>query len=130
MRLDELFDSVESSIHLPIVDVCASAESYEESPEFLVSVCSLYHLSRLLIPAFEVMVFERRVLLVDATETPSAVCTRVVHAQAMGLVALLKQVIDAGLDITRLWPFTGFAAFMTGHIILVSLRVHGDTRVG
>ncbi|KAF1975360.1 hypothetical protein BU23DRAFT_597899 [Bimuria novae-zelandiae CBS 107.79] len=119
MRLDGLLEAVEQSMQLPIIDLSASAESPDESPELLVSFCSVYHLSRLLLPAFEVLVIEDRPLLLgEATDTPAGVCSGVVYAQAVAFTELLKQFIAKNLDITRLWPFTGYAAFMVGHVFL------------
>ena len=120
MRLDELFESVETSMHLPVMDLSATAESYDESPELVVSFCSLYHLSRLIVPAFEVTVTEQRLLLLsNNVDTASAVCTKVVFYQAMSFTGLLQQMLAKNMDITRLWPFTGYAAFFVGHVFLV-----------
>ena len=120
MQLDKLLEHVELSIHLPVIDLLAAAESCDESPELLVSVCSLYHLSRIIIPAFEVTVIENRPLLLsDAADSSTDMCTRIVFDQALSFTALLKQLIEKNLDITRLWPFTGYAVFLVANIFLV-----------
>lgn len=129
VTLDKLLESLELSAYVPIVDLSASAESCGESPEVLLSLCSIYRLSRLLIPAFEVIVIEGRSLLVlESTDALSSACTRVVFDQAMSYTRLLQQLFASDLDVTRLWPFTGLASFFVGHILLVfsPLQAHLD----
>jgi hypothetical protein len=45
--------------------------------------------------------------------------TEMVFQQVAGFAELLKQFVAKDLDMTRLWPFSGYAAFVTGSVIVV-----------
>lgn len=127
VRLDKLLEDAELSMHLPVTDLLTAAKSCDESPELLASVCSLYHLSRLIIPAFEVIVIENRpLLLTDVAGTSIGMCTKIVFDQALNFAALLQQLIQGNLDITRLWPFSGYAVFLVANIFLVGSQSENE----
>lgn len=118
-KLSELFGPVERSIRLPVTDLCSRAEFYDESPELLTSVCSMYYISRLLLYASMVPIFSA-----CSSESPiprDAVRknAEIVLQQATEFVKLLQQFVAKDLDMTRLWPFSGYGAFVAGSVFMV-----------
>ncbi|OCK82499.1 hypothetical protein K432DRAFT_433461 [Lepidopterella palustris CBS 459.81] len=127
-RLVELFDPIERSIHLLLTDLCSRAEFYDESPELLTSVCSIYHLSRLLMHASMVPI-----LSVCPAESPASresvrKNTEMVLQQATGFAELLQQFVAKDLDMTRLWPFSGYGAFVAGSVFVVYTGIMQSAR--
>ncbi|KAH6866264.1 hypothetical protein B0T10DRAFT_611926 [Thelonectria olida] len=118
-KLMDLFLPLQSSLGLSFGDICDRAESYNESPELLMSLCSMYHLSRLLLHASMVPILSG--YPPDPADAGSSVQTHTEAAlqQATGFVKLLQQFVAKGLDITRLWHFTGYGAFVVGRIFVV-----------
>ena len=120
----KLLDPIERSIGLPLTDMCSQARHYDQDPELLVSVCSVYYLSRLLLHASMVPVLSG-----CPVESPSAmefvrVNASIVLEQALAFEKLLEQLIAHDLDVTRLWHFSGYGAFVTGTVFIVSRSCH------
>ncbi|KAF2685877.1 hypothetical protein K458DRAFT_442200 [Lentithecium fluviatile CBS 122367] len=118
-RLGELLDPLERSMQLPLTDLCSRAKFYEESPELLASVCSMYHLSRLLMHASMVPILSGQPTQSAASKESVQKNTELVLQQAVAFAELLHQLIERDLDITRLWPLSGYGAFMVGHVFVV-----------
>ncbi|KAH7092166.1 hypothetical protein FB567DRAFT_516651 [Paraphoma chrysanthemicola] len=121
--IDELFDPIELAMDIPIADLCSRAEVYEESPELLASICSMAHLSRLLLHASMVPLLSgHHTQSAMLQESMQAHTSMVIH-QAMAYIKLLQQFIARNLDITRLWPITGYGAFTIGIVFVVLKNV-------
>jgi hypothetical protein len=118
--LDNLFDPIERAMNMPIADLCSKAESYEESPELLASICTMAHLGRLLLHASMVPLLSGNHTQSASSQESVQGHTKIVIQQAMAYVKLLQQLITRDLDITRLWPISGYGAFMIGNIFVVS----------
>jgi hypothetical protein len=118
--IEELFDPIERAMDMPITDLCSRAEAYEESPELLASICTMAHLSRLVLHASMVPLLSGTHTQSETSQESVQEHTRIVIQQAMAYVKLLQQFITCDLDITRLWPITGYGAFMIGNVFVVS----------
>jgi hypothetical protein len=129
-KLIEFFDPIECSIQLPLRDLCSRAEFYDESPELLTSVCSMYYLSRLLMHASMVPILSGRPVESPAAGERVKKKVEMVLQQAIAFVELLQQLVSKDLDMTRLWPFSGYAAFVAGSVFVVhSSRCKGYTHL-
>ncbi|KAI5868236.1 hypothetical protein GGS23DRAFT_544613 [Durotheca rogersii] len=118
-KLVKLFEPIELSLHLPLTDICARAEFYDESSELLTSVCSVYYLSRLLMHASMVpMLSGCAEELLDSRESVRGNLDLALQ-HACRFAALLQQFVAEDLDITRLWPFIGYGAFVAGSVFMV-----------
>ncbi|KAL9087904.1 MAG: hypothetical protein Q9165_006466 [Trypethelium subeluteriae] len=122
-KLIQLSDPFERSIQLPLTDLCSHAESYGETPELLTSVSSLYYLNRILMHASMVPIFSGY-----PAELPSSRGLVQEHAEmvlryATGFSRLLQQFVEKNLDMTRLWPFSGYGAYVIGSVFMVYARI-------
>jgi hypothetical protein len=54
----------------------------------------------------------------------------IVLQQAIAYAKLLQQFITRDLDITRLWPISGYGAYMVGNVFVVSFRIFIATASG
>ncbi|KAF2500912.1 hypothetical protein BU16DRAFT_185557 [Lophium mytilinum] len=117
-RLVELFDPIKRSIGLPLTDICSRADFYDESPELLTSVCSMYYLSRLTLHAAMVPVLSDHP--VESSTSKESVCknAEIVFRQAIGFAELLQQFLAQDLDITKLWVVSGWGAFVAGSVFV------------
>jgi hypothetical protein len=63
---------------------------------------------------------------VDSATSEDAVQENLVMAvqQAIAFAELLHQFVAKGLDMTRLWPFTGYAAFIAGSVVVVRCSLY------
>lgn len=115
----EIFEPIERSLELPLTDIYARAEFYNESPEILTSICSMYHLSRLLVHASMVPSLSGYPL--EATDSGETVQqhTDAALRQASRFAELLQQFATKDSDMTRLWHFTGYGAFVVGSLFVV-----------
>ncbi|KAI9744383.1 MAG: hypothetical protein M1818_001912 [Claussenomyces sp. TS43310] len=127
-KLVELFDPIERSIHLPLTDLCSRAEFYDESPELLTSVCSMYHLSRLLMHASMVPILSGYPVESPTSRESVQKNAEMVLQQATEFAELLQQFFAKDLDMTRLWPFSGYGAFVVGNVFMVYRSVMQSTR--
>jgi hypothetical protein len=118
-KLVELFDPIERSIHLPLTDFCSRTKFYDKSPEILTSVCSMYYLSRLLMYASIVPILSGCPVESPASRESVRKNVEIVLQQAIAFVELLQQLVAKDLDMTRLWPFSGYTAFMAGSVFVV-----------
>lgn len=123
-KLIELFNPIESSVQLPVTDLCSRAEFYDESPELLTSVCSMYYLSRLLLHASMVPIFSGCTLESPASKESVRENAAMVLEQATRFAELLQQFVGKDLDMTRLWPLSGYGAFVTGSVFMVGGSLH------
>lgn len=123
-EFNELFGPIERSIRLPLTDLCYQAELYDESPELLVSICSIYYFNRLLLHASMVPVLSD--CCVESPDSSESVQYNswMVLQLAIEFSELLQQFIAKDLDITKLWPFAGHVAFVTGNLFLVCTSQH------
>jgi hypothetical protein len=118
-KLVELFDPIKRSIQLPLTDICSRAEFYDESPELLTSVCSMYYMSRLLMHASMVPILSGRPVESPAAGESVRKNVEIVLQQATAFTELLQRFIARDLDLTMLWPFSGHAAFVAGSVLVV-----------
>jgi hypothetical protein len=101
-ELDELFDPVKRSMHLPLADLCPSAKLYDESPDIVASVCSMSHLSRLLVHASMVPALSGRSYHPKASQESVRGHNTMVLRQAIEYVKLLLQFMESDLkDIVK-----------------------------
>lgn len=114
---------VEKTVQFPTGELFAKAKSYEESPEFLVCVCSLHCLSSIFAQALR-----GKTSPVSISRTPLsrplAECGPELYdmiEQAQRFTELLQHLIANDLDITRLWHVAGFTAFIAARVFLVRL---------
>lgn len=119
-KLIRLLDSIESSLHLDPTQLHTQAEVYGESPELLTCVYSLYHLNRLLLHATVVPAISGCVTGSFLSPNSIRKHAETVLQQANALATLLQQFIAESLDVTRLWPLTGYGAFVASNIFMVS----------
>lgn len=115
----ELFDPIQCSLEMPPKDICARAVLYNESPELLASLCCMYHLCRLLVHASMVPSLSGCPLdPADAAEPIERHIEGALH-QATAFVEIMQQFVDQSLDMTKLWHFTGYGAFVVGSLLVV-----------
>ncbi|KAF2814558.1 uncharacterized protein BDZ99DRAFT_515346 [Mytilinidion resinicola] len=117
-KLVELFDPIEHSIGLPLTDLCSRAEFYDESPELLASVCSMYYLSRLIMYASMVPILSRRPVESSVLRELVRKSADLVLQQAIKFAELLQLFVAQNLDMTRLSPISGYGAFVAGSVFL------------
>ncbi|KAH8201682.1 hypothetical protein TruAng_004120 [Truncatella angustata] len=117
-KLTELLDREGRSLNLPLTKLQARAEVYEESPELLTSVTSVYYLSQMLLYASRVPMFSGR--FAESADSRKSVQQNgeMTFQHATGFAELLKQFASEDLDITRLWPFVGYATFVAGSVFV------------
>ena len=119
-KLAELFKPIERSLQLPLTDLVSRAEIYDESPELLISVCSLYYLNRLSLHISMVPIlsgFNKS----SAPEESVRKNADMALEEAIAFSELLQQFVTNDLDTTRLWPFSAYTAFMAGSVLLVRI---------
>ncbi|KAI9719362.1 MAG: hypothetical protein M1828_006263 [Chrysothrix sp. TS-e1954] len=124
-RIAKLLDPIAHSLQLPLSMISSRADDYDESSELLVSVCSLYYLCRLILHALMVPVLSG-----GQTESHSSnqnIQSNVAEAltQASEFAELLRRFFAENLDVTRLAPFTGYAAFMMASISVTYTNAMG-----
>jgi hypothetical protein len=59
-------------------------------------------------------------------------CSRMVLEYAAAFMKLLQLLFEQNLDLTRLWPLTGYGAFVVGSVFMVcsaAIQVHYRARV-
>jgi hypothetical protein len=125
-QADESLRQVEQSMHFPVEELFAKAKFYDESPEFLICVCSVHVLSRIfaeasknqIVPGSFSPVFGGPPGLQHNSEG------MVVLEQSLKFTELLQQLLANGLDVTRLWHVTGYVAFIAARVFLV--RISGE----
>lgn len=121
-KIDELFELVEpihQALHLPLTDIESLAVSSHESPELLMSVCSVYYAISFLLHILMVPTLPKCTTESTGYESTSATKADMAFHQAISFAGLLRQFITKGFDITRLWPFVGYATFLAGSVFLV-----------
>lgn len=118
-RIDESLNQVKPCMQFPVGDIFAKASSYDESPEFLVCVCSVYYLSRIFVESYKIIVPDSVSQTFGAAPDFQADAKESVIAESMLFIRLLQRLLDNGQDITRLWHVTGYAAFIVARIMLV-----------
>jgi hypothetical protein len=118
--IENLLDRFERSMHMPINDLCSRAEAYHESPELLASICTMLHLSRLLLHASMVPFLSGSHSQSSISRDLVSEHVKIVLEQAVAYSKLLQELVTSDLDITRLWPMTGYGAFMVGSVFIVS----------
>ena len=119
-KLAELFKPIERSLQLPLTDLVSRAEIYDESPELLTSVCSVYYLNRLSLHVSMVPILSGSTKSLAPAESVRENAD-IALKKAIEFSELLLQFVVNDLDITRLWPFSAYAAFMAGSILLVCI---------
>ncbi|KAI9703034.1 MAG: hypothetical protein M1820_006025 [Bogoriella megaspora] len=117
-ELEELSDTMERSMFLPTSDLISHAEKYDESPELLISACSLHYLSRILTHASMVPILGGRPVHSAALKQSVRENAKMALQQTIELAKQLHQFVKNHLDPTRLWPFTGYAAFVAGSVFM------------
>jgi hypothetical protein len=122
--IEKLFDPIECSMHIPITNLRSMAEAYDESPELLVSICTMAHLSRLFLHATMVPLLSGKHQNSTISQESVQRHTEMVVQQATAYVRLLKQFFALDLDITRLWPICGYGAFMVGNVFAVCYTLY------
>ena len=120
-ELVKLFEPIERTLHLSVTSICSLAEFYNENPELVTCVFSVYHLSRLLLHASMVPLLSGCSVGTPAERDSAQENNGAALQQAVSFVKLLQQVIANDLDITRLWPFIGYGAFVAGSVFVVKL---------
>lgn len=120
-KLIELFEPVDKSLQLPIMDLCSRAELYDESPELLVSVCTIYYRSKLLLHASMIPILSGCSAALTSRESVLK-NAEIVLRQAIEIAGVLQRLVTQDLDMTRLCPFSGHAAFVAGSVFLVRCK--------
>ena len=118
-ELAKLSDTMERSMLLPTSDLISHAELYDESPELLTSTCSLHYLSRILTHASMVPILGGRPIHSPSLTQSVREHAEIALQQTVELAQHLRQFVKKHLDPTRLWPFTGYAAFVAGSVFMV-----------
>jgi hypothetical protein len=113
-------DPVEKSIRIPVTDINAQADFYDDTPELVVSVCSLYHFCRILIHASMVPILSGSMESTHSREFVQQHADAALQ-QAVAYANLLQQIIIHDLDVTRLWPLSGYGAFVAARVLLVCI---------
>ncbi|OAF99066.1 uncharacterized protein CC84DRAFT_1210508 [Paraphaeosphaeria sporulosa] len=116
-RIEKCLNQVEPYMQFPVGDIFAKAKSYDESPEFLVCVCSVYYISRIFLESHKMLVQSTRLQSLGAGPEFYVDAIGRIIAESMQFIRLLKQLLDNGQDITRLWHVTGYTAFIVGRIM-------------
>jgi hypothetical protein len=125
--LDELFATVEDSLQVPVTNLCARAKVYDESAELVASVCTMFHLSRLLMHASMVPMLSGRPNQSLCSPQTSLDHIKMVLQDAGEFVKILQQFEEHDLDLTRLWPMTGYGSFIVVNVLLVrALKARDD----
>ncbi|KAL9069590.1 MAG: hypothetical protein Q9157_006102 [Trypethelium eluteriae] len=117
-KLIQLSDPIERSIHLPFTDLSSQAELFDETPELLTSVSSLYYLNRILMHASMVPILSGYPIEPPTSRELVQENAEMVLQHAIGFAGILQQFVERGLDMTRLWPFTGYGAFVVGSVFV------------
>jgi hypothetical protein len=120
--LNELFVIVKGSMKISIADLRSRAEVFEESPELVASVCTMLHLSRLLMHASMIPILSGRPTQSSVPQRASSDHIKMVLHDADEYVKILQQIVKHNLDITRLWPISGYGSFMVGNVFLVRVE--------
>ena len=120
-ELNKLFGPIERSIQLTLTDLCSQAQFYDESPELLTSICSMYYLSRLLLHISMVPILSDCTMEAPASSGSVRYNSGMVLQLATEFSELLRQFTVKDLDITKLWPFSGYGAFVVGNVFLVRI---------
>jgi len=117
-------DLILYSSNLTITNLYSQAKFYDESPELLVSLYSAQLLSQLLLHAS--MASNLVKMLPDPSETDALAqrCSRMALEYASTFAKLSQLVLEQKLDITRLWPLTGYGAFVVGKVFAVRTSRH------
>lgn len=121
-RVEEALDKLEPSMQFPIGDIFTRAKSYEESPEFLTCVCSVYFLSRIFVESHKMMINNSAAQSSGAGPRFRANAILRIVAESLQFIRLLEQLLDNGQDITKLWYVTGYTAFVVARVVLVRSR--------
>jgi hypothetical protein len=122
-QADESLRQVEQSMHFPVKDFFAKANYYDESPEFLVCVCSIHYLSRIFAEACKNQIVPDSIspIFGGTPGLPHSPEGTVVLDQSLKFTELLQQLLANGLDVTKLWHVTGYAAFIVARVFLVRI---------
>lgn len=79
----------------------------------------MYHVSRLLMHASMVPAFSGYPVESEASRESVLKHVEMVLQQAVSFTKLLQQFVAKDLDMTRLWPFSGYGASVVGSVFLV-----------
>ncbi|KAF2442520.1 hypothetical protein P171DRAFT_474863 [Karstenula rhodostoma CBS 690.94] len=117
--IEESLDEVEPSMRFPVGHIFAKARSYDESPEFLICVCSVYYLARIIVESskYQMMSNPASRTLERTSGIEISPEARIIE-ESLKFTGLLRQLLDNGQDITRLWHVTGYAAFIVARVML------------
>ncbi|KAK8848567.1 fumarylacetoacetate hydrolase [Apiospora arundinis] len=94
------------------------ADSYRESPELVMSVCSVYYAISILLQASTVPILSGCTVGSSNCLPSPAGKPDMAFQQADEFSKLLGQFLATGLDITMLWPFVGYTAFVAGGVLM------------
>ncbi|KAL5450969.1 hypothetical protein PMIN07_008719 [Paraphaeosphaeria minitans] len=116
-QVDESLDEIEPSVQFLVQDIFAKAKSYDESPEFLVCVCSVFYLSRAFVDVFKAVNLDPDTRTLGATPASQLSTGKRAIEESLRFIQLLQQLLETGQDITRLWHVAGYAAFIAAQIL-------------
>ncbi|KAI9697732.1 MAG: hypothetical protein M1820_007719 [Bogoriella megaspora] len=126
-KLSSLFTPLEPVILLFTTDLHRQANIYDESPELLIAVCTVYRLLELLLHASMIPILSG-----CAAESPSSKelvreSAEYVLQQATHIALLLQNCVDHNLDMTKLWPLSGYGAFVSATVFLIYSNIERST---